>query len=653
MAVLAAPETVLDDHPPASPADSDMTVVAALPQEAPSISGPGYSRAVFSTNFGERPPRQVPGPPYPPVVVRGYEKVKAVADAAIHWRAKYPRQTLAILPGCGWCISDFWDPLDIHMDTPGHYEAVLKYISEQNVLWARDYAVRWSKEHPEQVCSTVGLTNMADICNPHDPEDVVSKIFVYGERHVCPTAFLWQAAQTMRTTMLEIRAEQRLAKVEGGDGLKAPPAEQKLSAPMKHDTKASTIEPPIIDGSSAQADGAMLKATSKTNRKIRRSRPQRLTAFAEPSHAVAHVVPAPIEPPTGLHNPHIVPQATKRAPSYGPSRPGAHHGQPTGGVPGGMPPFAMGSPSMSVPPLYVPKGGQFHVVPSHHMSSGAYSENRSRAISGAYAPRPTSGTMSNTHSPNLKYGAMAMGQPVMGPQHPMQYGPISPSSYPAQPYYPGMAPPGMAPPLGVHMPGQNMPPGLVGVAARGPSMGDRTNDAYYSSNMPPYNVGMQQHGSRRSSFYGNNSGSLYDPYNGTKPAFSDHTATRKPSRGTHMGDSSRPRKTSAADNRPRTSSHGLDRADAGPGNGDRYSHYGSKPRMTDIPEKVNDKVRGCGEKWIGPENTDVNELFVADLFDDTDPEEVMGMFTYMIGITPSKAVVRQTQFGHRSHAFVS
>lgn len=467
---------------------SESLAPPARPAEAMSALHPG--RALFSTELGERLPRQAPGPPHPPVVVRSGPKMAAVAETAMYWRNKFPCQAMAILPGCGWNIEDFWDAKDIQMDTREHYMAALEFLSEQNVVWARTFATEWFQAHPEQAAKTVGLSSMASICDPTNPQDIVDKVFIYGESEKHPPAFLWQAALTMRTTMLEVRAEQK-----------------KSNSP---------------EGTKMAATALTAKATSKTNRKITRSRPQRLTASTEPSPAVTYSVPTPAEPlaaPSTQHGAH----PPKRAPSYGPPPTGTitHHGQAMGAIMAHMPPFAMAPVNTSTPPLY-----------NSRLLSGGYSENRSLGNSGVYASRAPSGTLSNTHSPHFNNAPIAMGLPGVIPQHPGQYVHMSPASYPAQAYHPGVAHPSMVLP-GMHVPGSNMPPGYTqqGFNDRTPrGMGDMTNHAHYPHSIPPQAMGMQQHGNRRNSIYGNGNGSLYDPYNGTNPAFNEVKFNKKTDR---------------------------------------------------------------------------------------------------------------------------
>lgn len=74
--------------------------------------------------------------------------------------------------------------------------------------------------------------------------------------------------------------------------------------------------------------------------------------------------------------------------------------------------------------------------------------------------------------------------------------------------------------------------------------------------------------------------------------------------------------------------------------------------MIDDPTITSDAVRGCHQNWIGPENHDVNELFVSDFPDDARSDELHEMFVHVIGIVPVKVSIRNHYPGQRSHAFV-
>jgi hypothetical protein len=73
----------------------------------------------------------------------------------------------------------------------------------------------------------------------------------------------------------------------------------------------------------------------------------------------------------------------------------------------------------------------------------------------------------------------------------------------------------------------------------------------------------------------------------------------------------------------------------------------------DDPTIINDSQRGCHTKWIGPENYTVNELFVSDLPDNIQEEEVKDMFVREINITPVRVSFGKHQpAAPRQHAFV-
>jgi hypothetical protein len=172
-------------------------------------------------------------------------------------------------------------------------------------------------------------------------------------------------------------------------------------------------------------------------------------------------------------------------------------------------------------------------------------------------------------------------------------------------------------------------------------MEDMTNNQYYTNTMPPYSVDAHQPGGRSS---------LYDPYGGTKSAFNDPNTSRKNTRGASSRDQhSRSRKPSSSGSCPRTASYGADGVGHLSGNGSRYP---MRVPMVDDPDIVGDHVRGCHQKWIGPENHTVNELFVSELPEDVQQDEVQSMFAQELNITPVRVTIRHNPFGNRPHAFV-
>jgi hypothetical protein len=183
------------------------------------------------------------------------------------------------------------------------------------------------------------------------------------------------------------------------------------------------------------------------------------------------------------------------------------------------------------------------------------------------------------------------------------------------------------------------------------SIGDMTNNPYYANNAYTHNTDTRQQMNRRNSFFSGN-GALYDPYNGTRPAFNDINASRKYGRGNYADQFGRPRKFSSQDSRPRTGSYEVDRSDVHTGNGKKHSEFRSgKAHMVDILSIVNNYQTGCHQNWIGPENHDVNELFVSDLPVDIRPDEIKAMFLQEICIEPCNVTVKYNTSNGRPHAF--
>ncbi|KAF1916778.1 hypothetical protein BDU57DRAFT_517073, partial [Ampelomyces quisqualis] len=326
---------------------------------------------------------------------------------------------------------------------------------------------------------------------------------------------------------------------------------------------------------------------------------------------------------------------------------------------GGVPAQSMVPQNMSGQPLVNAKTRAGRQYPH----ATVYGENIPHIPSGAFPSRQVSVPMQAVHSPHfVPAAAAAMGQTVMPPLPPHAYAhgylpPHSPSAYSIQPYHhAGPVHPSMIPPQSAYMPVPHMQPGYTQQASsirgpRGTSMGDMTNGSYYANNGRPHNMD-QRRSDRRNSSYGNGVNGLFDPYDGTNPAFNEHTAGRRSNRGGFMEQHGRPRMSSVANNRPRTGSYENGWSDA-PANNDRFGD--SRPRgahMIDDPTITGDAVRGCHQTWIGPENHDVNELFVSDFPDDAQPSELHEMFVGVIGITPAKVTIRNRYPGQRPHAFV-
>lgn len=609
--------------------------------------GPGTGRALFSTELGTRPPRNVPGPPFPPVIVRS-DELKGVIDAGRFWQQKFRWFCLSIFPDCGWTIDDLWDPEDIHLDGPEHYRKVLDFISRETAYNARLYAQEWSHKYPERTATIVGAASLTDIYDPANPLAIVDKIFVHGESNDVPRGFLWHVAQVMRTTMLDLRKAQNQAKAYGNP-VALPPTPTDGSAAEKSAklSEGSTV-PVVVEGSSAQSGGSS-KSKSKTNRKQSRSRPPKQSEPLVSSDTSAAQTPA------------ITMQSPTVASRQGPAAIPAFYNQPPGTV-------AMGFAAPAAPPGFLNPSAPFRSldpVPYHQqMPAEAWFENRSRGPSMNYSEAPPSIPFNGIHPAHNYPFTLEMGQPQVGPFNPMQppfvQGPHA-SSLPAsgvQPYNSNMVPPNRFPPQSPYVPGSPMaggyiqqPPDNRGV--RGMAIGDMTNNPYYACSTSGHSTGQQQQPySRRSSLYDH--GCLYDPYNGTNPAFNEHNNARKTGRSALVEQSDRPRKASVPEIGSGSNSQATNRPDNYYATSGRYASYGnSRPHRESDPLITEDQLTGCDATWIGPENKTVNELFVNVLPPDADRLEVQHMFVQHTNTKPVNVNIRHPSSSKHAHAFIT
>ena len=88
------------------------------------------------------------------------------------------------------------------------------------------------------------------------------------------------------------------------------------------------------------------------------------------------------------------------------------------------------------------------------------------------------------------------------------------------------------------------------------------------------------------------------------------------------------------------------------GSGSRYAEYRTnRSHMVNDMSKISNTKTGCHENWIGPDNHDVNELFVKDLPTDVRSEEIKAMFKQEVGIEPCHVTVKYGNNGGPPHAF--
>jgi hypothetical protein len=607
LAMDATANSAHGQHPSQSCVEPDRTAVASPVGDAThddTIFEPGLRLALFSTELGTRPQRKATSPPDALPIARS-NPIQAVVETSLFWRRKLTRASMSIFPNGKWAIEDLWDAEDIQIYTPDHCREVLTFMSRDNFYCARALADEVSRKYPEQVVKTIASSSLEGMYDANKPFSFLDEVFIHGESDAYPRQMLWHAAYMMRASMLEIRANEQLA-------AKPPVVQQNVMETSRNGPLTA-------------------KASRKTNRKKSRSRTRRLTVLVEPSSATSQQLSAPFVPPPPSQ--FIAPPAApggKRPSGYGPPHPGAYHGQQIGHIMGGE-------------VVRNPKTRPYN-------PAGLYGENHSQLAQGACAPRSSSGT---AHSPHFNLAAMAMGQAVLPSQYPMQpypqgYQLPSPSLYPNQPYHQGSARPVPLLQHQAYMPSppmvpSNMHQALNDRSSRGASFGDVTN--YYANNGAPLHIDSRRAG-RRNSSYGNGNGSLYDPYNGTRPAFNDPNVARRSSRGGFMDQPGRSRKPPVPDNRSRNGSYSTDWNEMA-GNGSRYS----RSRTVDDPAIISDPLRGCHQKWIGPENHTVNELFVSDLPDDVKDNEVKEMFAREINIPPLRVIIKKQPGATHSHAF--
>jgi hypothetical protein len=647
---MDATATAHKDHLTEASVGSDQTVIA--PPVDINMLPPVPGLAWFSTELGTRPPRKAPSPPFAPPIAYS-DKIQAVVHTSHFWRRKYPRTAFALFPLCGWTIEDFWDAEDIHIYTEEHCREVLKFTTQDNVYRAIKFAEEWSIAHPERLTSTIGQVSMDDLYEEEEPLAIVDKLFTDGEINEFPRHFLWHALNIMRASMVKVMARKELTTATDSTPV-SPLVQQELpvttETPATPTDSVTTEKPatPIDSTDPGPANALLTQPIPPTDKEPKLS----TTTYQAPAALIEHVPSSQNVPSLG----------EKRPLTYGPQQLGHYHGQPMGHIMAGMPTHAVGSPSMGGSALMSAKIRSGRSGSYNQTLPGAHGENLPHMPpSGTYYSRYPSESTLSAHSPHFNPAAMAMGPPAMPPPYPMHphapgYPPSSPSVYPTQPYHPGMVNPGMLLPHHNHMLGPPVAPGYIQQTSnvrgpRVPSMGDMTNTSYYINNGTPQNMDMHPT-ARRNSFYGSGNNSLYDPYNGTKPAFNDHNIGRKPGRGGFMEQQGRPRKPSVAEHRPHNGSYSNDWSNM-PGNSNRFlDHRPPRAHMRDDPIMVNDPVRGCHQNWIGPENHNVNELFVSDLHDGVQTNEIQDMFVREIGITPVRVTVKHNPQGTRPHAFV-
>lgn len=573
---------------------------------------------MFSTGLGARPQRKLLGPPNVPVIVRS----NMIADAAVaadFWRHKYPYQYFSIFPGSGLKINDLWDEHDIHLETENFCKHVLRFIEGDNATRARKYSQEYVHLHPERLSIIGGdMTKLYDKC---DPISIVDKIFVNNEKQTFPPIFLWHTAHHIRRAMLAVKGNNLPNKV-----------------------LVSEISTGVQDNLVVQGDphaptvGAMPTAT--TNASMDSKKTHNLTSELTQKAAVS----TPVFP---QHPNRLIPPPHAIYPEYRGHRRllSAHQPRVMNTAPLRVPKTRSGRP---------PSGTYNSMAPP-----GSYIENTPRMTSGHGFHQHT-GSSSLMQSPRHAQSRMVMNhQLAMVPPGavPMSYeqAHIMSGMMAGQAPSPGLMQPGMMPPQAMQNSPmahgfprntsnpQNIPYGIP--------MGDVTNMPY-AMGPGSHNFDVRRPSNRRSSQPHTNANALYDPYEGSNPAFrsTGYTNGKKYNQA-----GSRPHKTSYPGDRPNYGQYTSDRSVSFQGGPNYGGHFaGLRPPFEADPAMTGDREHGCNHDWIGPSNNTVDEVYVNNIPEDIQKAELQNLFLDKLGVEPTSiSIMSKSGFPDRKHAFVS
>ena len=606
---------------------------------------------MFSTDLGRLAPRRLQGPPHVPVLARS-DMVRDVITAAGLWRNKYPYQYLCIFPRCGWRISDLWDEEDIHLETEPFCKEVLQFIERDNCVRAQKYAQDWSKMHPE--CLPIVGGDMTELYDKSDPLSIVNRIFVNEERREYPPIFLWHVAHIMRTTMLTVKGTKLQA-------LEVVNVYEHVGMGQETPLARSTAHIPATAGVTATLPTVPSTTTNcKTSREIRRRRNVTDMAVAS-THVVGPASTSGSQPTSTWHTDRTSP------PTHGHAADpiaGGSYAEPTGHMMPTVPGYQPGNAVHSA--LRVPRnrpGRSTSGTYSRITPSSPYVENMPRVPSGL-GPRQHASPMPMMQSPQFNQAHMAMNHlignvhsgmvPFAYEQAPMPCGMIA-----GPPPPPGAIHPGMVLPHTVHSPStthgySRQPSGSQNTPYAAP-MGDMTNRHYFPG-MPPQNIDLRRPNDHPSSQQRANGSGLYDPYEGSNPAFraAGYSSGKKYNQNGLHNSNGRQRKTSFPGSRPYQGQYTNDRPGLLQMGSNNFS--GPKPHLEDDLAITQDREYGCYIDWIGPHNDTVNELFVKDLPVNVQDAELEALFHDRLGIRPTSINVRSAlhaqQAQGRKHAFV-
>lgn len=345
---------------------------------------------------------------------------------------------------------------------------------------------------------------------------------------------------------------------------------------------------------------------------------------------------------------------------------GLGHAEPMGHMMPVLPAHRTDGPNSTQVDLRYPRtrpgrsasGSQNQIMPA-----SPYVENIPRVPSGL-DPRQHAGPMSMAQSPRFNQAHMTMNHPmgnVLPGMVPFTYdqGPVGPGMMAGQPHPAGVMHPGSVPPHAMHGPPMAHGYPRQPSNAQGPPftmpMGDMTNMHYGGpAGVAMQNMDSRRHGDRRISQQHVNGSVLYDPYEGSNPAFrtAQYFGGKKYNQNGLHSNNGRQRKASFPGSRPYHGQYTNGRPQTG------GPHIpGPKPYSEDNRAITQDREYGCYIDWIGPQNETVNELFVKDLPEDVQDAELEVLFQERLGVKPTSINIRfSPQFPQqaqgRRHAFV-
>lgn len=290
---------------------------------------------------------------------------------------------------------------------------------------------------------------------------------------------------------------------------------------------------------------------------------------------------------------------------------------------------------------------------TQYVPPNTYLENPPRPPPG-FGRRPNIGSVSVMHSPRHSQGHIATGLPMVNINPGMvPFGYEQASNMPGMTTARTQASSGMVIPYATHNSHGFQGQSTVYQPYTSP-MGDITN-LNYAFGVTSQNANSGRQGNRRYSQQHMNSNVLFDPYEGSNPAFKPggYSNSKKYNANASHHAEGRQRKTSAPGGRPYHSPYTTERSEfsqTGTNYSNRYT--GSKVYREFDHAVTEDLQYGCNFNWIGPFNETVTELFVKDLPENVQDVELRNMFLER-GFEPVSILIKGVaQFPDKRHAFV-